>query len=81
MGTIIDLEDVMISPRAHSAWQEFARRVAAQLRLLGVTDPSQVPDEQGRINPDGTLTVFVTLPNGEVSMEVPKEQWAYRQKH
>lgn len=81
MNNIIDLDDVMISPLAQKTWQEFARRVAAQLRLLGVTDPSQVPDEQARVNPDGTLTVFVTLPNGEVSMEIPKEQWAYRQKH
>lgn len=81
MKNIIDLDDVMISPLVQKTWQEFTRRVVAQLRLLGVTDPSQVPDEQARVNNNGTLTVFVTLPNGEVAMEVPEKQWAYRQKH
>ena len=81
MSNVIDLDDVMISPAAFGAWNEFAKRIAEQIRLLGVTDPSQVPDEQGRVNPDGSLTIFITLPNSEVSMTVPKEHWAYRQKH
>lgn len=80
-NSIIDLDDVLLSPVVFDAWHEFARRIAEQLKLLGVSDPSQIPDEQGRVNDDGTLTIFVTLPNGEVSMVVPKEHWAYKIKH
>lgn len=81
MDNIIDTDDVMLSRDVFEAWNEFTKRIAAQLELLGVTGPSQVPDEQGRVNADGSLIIFVALPNGEVSMTVPKEHWAYRQKH
>lgn len=81
MSNVIDLDDVMLSREVFDVWNEFAKRTATQLQSLGVTDPSQVPDEQGRVNADGSLTIFVALPNGEVSMTVPKEHWAYRQTH
>ncbi|QQR78563.1 MAG: hypothetical protein IPJ68_05855 [Candidatus Moraniibacteriota bacterium] len=78
-NSVIDLGDVLISPATHAAWLGFAERVTQALGALGVTDPSQIPDEQGRINSDGSLKIFVTLPNGEVSKTVPKEYWGYRQ--
>ncbi len=81
MNNVIDLDDVLLSRDVFSAWNEFAQRIAMQLQSLSITDPSQIPDEQGRINTDGSLTIFVTLPNGEVSMIVPKGHWTYQSKH
>lgn len=78
---IIDLDDVLISAAVHDTWMAFAERVTRAIGALGITDPNQIPDEQGRVNADGSLTIFIALPNGEVSMVVPKEHWAYRQKH
>lgn len=78
MNNAIDLDDVMLNPAVFDAWNEFGKRIATQLQSLGVTDPNQIPDEQGHINTDGSLTIFVTLPNGELSMNVPSGHWSYR---
>jgi hypothetical protein len=81
MNAIIDLADVLLSPATFHVWMEFTRRIATQLQWLGITDPNQIPDEHGRINADGSLTIFVTLPKGEVSMVVPAGEWAYKSTH
>lgn len=80
-NNVIDLDDVLLTVTAVNQWHAFAGQVAAGIRALGITDPEQIPIEQGRVNPDGTLTIFVTLPQGEVSMVVPREHWAYRSRH
>jgi hypothetical protein len=39
----------------------------------------RIPDEQGRIEDDGNLTIFVALPDGrEIALRVPREHWAQR---
>ena len=73
----IDLDQVNISPAVHNAWQGMARSIADIVRRLGIS-PDEIPDEKARIEDDGSLTIFVELPIGEVSLRVPPDQWAYR---
>ena len=78
--SVVDLDETLISPVMFRAYQAFAERVAATLVGSGV-DPRSIPDEQGRIEANGSLTIFVQLPNGiEVSMSVPKEHWAWARR-
>ena len=73
----IDLDDVLLSPAAVVAWQEMAARIASALQ--GVR-PSDIPDEQARINDNGTLTIYVKIPGkADISLDVPADQWAYQQ--
>lgn len=78
---MLDLDDVLLSQATYYAWQKLAESAFPAAGILGVTDPSQIPDEQIRVNTDGTLTIFVTLPKGEISMVVPVSHWAYREQH
>lgn len=73
----IDLDEVLLSPAAVASWQEISARAAAGLQGI---KPSEIPDEQAKINDDGTLTIFVKVPGKiDISMDVPADQWAYRQ--
>ena len=76
---VIDLAETLISPAAFHAYSDFAKRIVLALAAGGLAvDPKKIPDEQGRVEKDGSLTVFVKLPNGvEVSMSVPKDHWAW----
>lgn len=77
MAREIDLDNVLLSPATVVAWQELAARTATGLQSFEVRN---IPDERARVNDDGTLTIFVNVPNTiEMSMNVPAEQWAYRQ--
>ncbi len=77
---IIDLGLVNIATDVYQAWNILARRVVKDLAARGVKfDPEEIPDEQGRLEDDGSLTVFAVLPNGEeVSLRVPPGQWSWR---
>ena len=75
------LDDVLLSPSTVHLWHGFVRRVVLIFQHRG-WKPEQIPDEQARVGADGTLTIFVVLPDGsEVSMNVPKEHWTYRERH
>ena len=79
-GSTVDLADMLISSAAFHTYHEFADRVARLLVQLGI-DPKSIPDEQARLEGDGSLTVFVVVPNfGEVAMSIPAGQWAWRQR-
>jgi hypothetical protein len=59
----------MITPVVWRAWHALVARSLPRLQGL---DPAAIPDEAGRIEPDGSLTIFVPLPNGsEIVMPVP----------
>jgi hypothetical protein len=83
MGKPIDLDEVMLSSAAGDAWQVLCNRLVVALealRLVGrIIDASSVPDEQARIEDDGTLTIHVDIPDlMEVSLTVPVGQWTKR---
>ena len=82
MAKEVILDGIMLSSAATSAWHEMASRVATALqhisRVRGAT-PS-IPDERARVNDDGTLTIFVNIPDAIcVSMDVPAGHWGYWQ--
>jgi hypothetical protein len=80
IGDVIDLDDVNISPAAFAAWHTVAMAGAQALGAAGlVTDPSQIPDEQGLWLATGELEIFVEVGNVRVSMKIPPDQWAWRQ--
>lgn len=73
---VIDLDNLLLSPAVYRSWSSIATREAERLRAMGV-DRASIPDERARALPDGSLTIFVRLPDGsEVSMRVPPEHWA-----
>lgn len=78
----ISLDAVMLSLDAATAWHEMAGRVAMALQHIGKMRAKtlSIPDEQARVNDDGTLTIFVNIPDViDVSMDVPVGHWGYRQ--
>jgi len=75
---VINLDDVLVSPQAYQRWQQTVREALERYRGSGI-DPSDIPNEQGRVEGDGRLTIFVTMPDkSEVSMSVPADQWKWR---
>jgi hypothetical protein len=78
---IDDLDLVLLTPAVVRAWSdEVAPRAARLLAAAGYRGP--IPDERGRVEEDGTLTIYVALPGGgEVSMSVPAGQWAWINAH
>lgn len=79
MAPEIDLDDIMLTPAVVAAYSELAKRIAIALQER-INDASSIPDERVRMNDDGTLTIFVNIPEViDVSMDVPADQWAYRQ--
>ena len=76
MAKEISLDQVSLSSSAVIAWKTICWRAARGL-VTGV-DPTQISDERVRLEDDGTLTIFVTLPSGgEVAMGVPVGHWAW----
>ena len=73
----IDLDCVNISPAAYQAWQEIAKRVAIIASQLHI-ESEEIPDEKARVEDDGSLSVFVQLSIGDVSLRVPPGQWERR---
>lgn len=73
----IDLDLVLITPEVLRAWRdEVAPQAARLLIAAGYSGP--IPDERGRVEADGSLTIFVTLAgHGEVGMSVPHDHWTW----
>lgn len=76
----IDLDEVTISPATLVAWHGVAQRLALALRelkRLGREIP-EIPIERGRVEDDGTLTVYIDLPGLiSASISVPRDQWKW----
>ena len=80
MPTEISLDDIYISPAVYFAWEKRAAIALKGLIAAGVR-PQDIPDERVTLNDDGTLTIFVEIPNVlDISLDVPADQWAYIKK-
>ncbi len=83
MEKIIDLDRVMITVSAAVRWNQLAItavRTMRQHKKLTAKQAAEMPDEQGRLNEDGSLMLFVQLPNGsELSLRLPPNEWEWRQ--
>ena len=78
----ISLDSILLSPDAVAAWHEMAGRFAEAIKQLEKMrgSPISIPDERARANENGTLTIFVQIPDAlQVSMEVPRGHWSYQQ--
>jgi hypothetical protein len=74
----IDLDEVLLSADAIMRWQEIIKQAARSVAAMQI-DPRTVTDEQAELLKDGTLKIFVVVSEDiEVSMTVPRDQWAYR---
>lgn len=72
MDDVIDR--VFITPNVIERWVAVARDAVRKYHL----DPSQVPNERARVEPDGRLVIFVELPDGMVvSMDVSPSEWRW----
>ena len=83
MSSEVDLDAVALTPAAVAAYREFAEQVARALSLSGiVSDAADLPDERVRMEGDGSLTVYVTLPEGkgEISMTIPPGHWGWARR-
>ena len=78
---IVDLDTVILSRDAVVAWHAMVPQIGTIFIALGMKSGKDIPIEQGRVEEDGTLSIFVPLPNGkgEISMRVPPDQWARKQ--
>ena len=79
MAEIIDLDHILLTPRAVNIWMALAEHVARAIQGLEI-DPSTIPDEQARVEEDESLTIFVELPDGkgEISLSILPEHWQRR---
>ena len=74
----VSLDDIVLSPRVVDEW--LAKAADAVRELEGRVTIASIPDERARVNDDGTLTIFVEIPDIlTISMEVPVGQWTYQQ--
>lgn len=73
------LDKVMLTEQAVSRWYAYIASNEVNQKLRGLNS-KLIPDEDARINADGTLTIFVLLPDGdEVSLNLSASDWGYRQ--
>lgn len=71
------LSRVLLSASAVERWHALARDIASTNHGAGV-DAASIPDELARVEADGSLTIYVTLPTGaEVSMRVEPSEWSW----
>lgn len=72
------LSRVALSASAIARWRARAQAFLAEAAAHGVRGPSDVGDEMARIEADGSLTIYLPLPDGaEVSMRVEPDEWAW----
>ena len=69
------LDNVLLSRWAYDTWVDRASKAAQSIN--GV-DSETIPDEMAKPLPDGSLLIWVDLPNGRVEFTVPKGHWAWR---
>lgn len=73
------LDKVMLTEQAVRQWYSYIGSAEVG-RRIDAFNPMQIPDEDARINADGTLTIFFFLPDGdEVSLNLSASDWGYKQ--
>ena len=78
-GDIVNLDDVVPSLAALAAWSEVARRAAEFCHMLRIPEKN-LPEEQARLNADGSILIFVEIktPSGggvTFDMNVPASEF------
>lgn len=72
------LSRIGLAPAAIARWGTRAQEIAREAREHGISSPEDVPDELAREEADGSLTIYITMPDGaELSMRVEPGEWAW----
>lgn len=76
---IADLSRVALAERFLQRWITLVPQLVPEALKRGVRCAGDVPDECARIEDDGSLTVFVPMPDGsELSAKAAPDEWAWR---
>lgn len=76
---IIDLKNVLITDRVQQSWLVYLPIAVNDLRKkYHDLKPSEVADEQLRINDDGTSEIFVKVRNSEIKMRVSSDEYSIK---
>jgi hypothetical protein len=77
---MVDLHKIVLTKEMLSAWSVLANIVGSAIAEAGIS-PDEIPDEQAKIESDGSLLIYVDLPQniGKVSLRVPPEHWRHVQ--
>lgn len=72
------LSRTLINQSAVDRWNAMAPALLKQAQQHGCKTPSDIPDELARVEPDGTLTLYVVMPDGaELTMRIEPQEWAW----
>jgi hypothetical protein len=73
------LDWVRLDEQAYRDWLALAEQAAHRRARSGrVLDLTAIPDEQARTLPDGSLEIYLELPEERLSLVVPPGRWAWR---
>lgn len=69
------LDSIVLSPAAVLRWQQ----TASAASIPPAVHPSEIPDEDAEVLPDGSLRIFVELRDGEriAQADIPAPDWAW----
>ena len=81
-GDIVDADDIVPSSAALVAWSETTLRAAMFCHSLEIAE-KDLPEEQVRLEADGSLTLFVVIQiqsGGQVTFDltVPPSEWRWK---
>lgn len=72
------LSRVVLAPNIAVRWQRKAVEFLNDAVAHGVYNPADVGDEMARVEPDGSLSIYLPLPDGsELSTRVEPREWAW----
>ena len=75
------LDKVLLSEAASRSWHNHASSPQVQVLLKDIK-PSDIPDEDARLEADGSLTIFIILPTGvEIRMNISPSDWTWLTLH
>lgn len=82
MGQSVDIESVLLSEEATTAWQVLVDKIdlaLGALRMVGRNvDPATV-HVTGEVEDDGTLCLTISVPGTmDADMPIPPEHWEFR---
>lgn len=72
------LSRIGIAAAAVKRWSQQASALKEVGPAHGLRDLSQIPDELARVEPDGSVSLYVILPDGyEFSMRIEPGEWSW----
>ena len=74
------LDHVVLTQVGYEMAVRALAHAAGKLEGSGIS-PDEIPDEQAKSMPDGSLLIWVDLPNGQrIETSIPEKEWAWRKR-